>query len=370
MSFSGLKNSTQTRLVLRHVAAWFIYALYIYIVNCITDPTIAPVKVIAHLLPFCLSFYVCLGCLKLFKKSFILGILALVASLLSLLYLGYNYTYHVLANVGIYIYKSMKLPEFLQAALTGYLQYFVYALLYFMIRALFKREQSLRFLQEEKFMLEREKKQQELENALLKQQEMKIQQEKLELEYAFLRSQINPHFLHNTLNVLFSQALMHSQELADNIMKLSHLMRYALESFEASEGKVNIRNELQHLQTLIDIHQVRFSGALKVDYSIKGEMAGHMLPPLSFITIVENAFKYGDLKDAQRPLIIRVALTEDRIYFYCHNKKKAIPSLELPSHNIGLSNLSKRLDLSFKNRYEIKADNGEDAYTFELTIKK
>lgn len=370
MSFFGLKNSNQTRLVLRHVAAWFIYALYIYIVNCITDPTIAPIKVIAHLLPFCLSFYVCLGCLKLFKKSVILGVIMLVASLLALLGLGYYYIYNILANVGIYIYKSMKFSEFLQAALTGYLQYFVYALLYFMIRALFKREQSLRLVQEEMFMLEREKKQQELENALLKQQEMKIQQEKLELEYAFLRSQINPHFLHNTLNVLFSQALMHSQELADNIMKLSHLMRYALESFEAEEGMVGIRNELQHLQTLIDIHQVRFSGALKVDYSIKGDMNGHMLPPLSIITVVENAFKYGDLKDAARPLIIRVQLTEDRIYFYCHNKKKAIPSLELPSHNIGLSNLSKRLDLSFKNRYEIKADNGEDAYTFELTIKK
>lgn len=370
MSSPGLKNNNQLKLVLQHVAAWLIYAVYVYIVNCLTDPTIPPVKVIAHLSPFCLSFYGCLACLNLFRKSAILGILALVASMVLLLTAGYYYTYDVLARAGIYIYKSMKLQEYLQAAFTGYLQYFVYALLYFMIRASFKREQSLRFLQEEKFLLEGEKRQKELENALLKQQELKMQQEKLELEYAFLRSQINPHFLHNTLNVLFSQALMYSQELADNIMKLSQLMRYALESFEADEGKVGIKSELQHLQTLIDIHQVRFSGALQVDFTVTGDMNGHTLPPLSIITIVENAFKYGDLKDAARPLIIRVNLLADRIYFYCYNKKKANPSLELPSHNIGLSNLSKRLDLSFKNKYEIQADNGADDYTFELTIKK
>ncbi|BAV05892.1 two-component system sensor protein, no kinase domain [Filimonas lacunae] len=347
------------------------YVLYIYIVNTYTNPNIRVSVVLAHLLPFCLSFYVSLGCFNLFKKTGILaGIVILFFSMLGMVSLGYLYSYKLLTLAGIVLFDSQNWKMYVQTAFTGYMQYFIYALLYFMVGAASRRERSLRYLQEEKFELEREKKQQELENALLKQQELKIQQEKLELEYAFLRSQINPHFLHNTLNVLFSQALMHSQELADNIMKLSQLMRYAMESFEATDGKVSIKNELQHLQTLIDIHQVRFSGALQIQLTVEGEMNGHALPPLSIITIVENAFKYGDLKDASRPLLIRVCLLEDRIYFYCHNKKKAIPSLELPSHNIGLSNLSKRLDLSFKNRYEIQAQNATDSYTFELTIKK
>ena len=78
----------------------------------------------------------------------------------------------------------------------------------------------------------------ELENSKLKQQELKSQKDKLLLEYAFLRSQVNPHFLHNTLNVLFSQALEHSEELADNISKLSRIMRYSLESVEYESDKV------------------------------------------------------------------------------------------------------------------------------------
>lgn len=357
MAFRGITNHSLFRKVLLHLAIWTIYITYVYIVNYITNPGIRPVVVVAHLLPYCLAFYVSLGCFNLFKKTGVLaGLVILFFSMLALFGLGYLYIYRLLPLAGIILYESHNLNAYLQAAFTGYLQHFIYALLYFMVGASFQRERRLRFLQEEQFVL--------------KQQELKMQKEKLELEYAFLRSQINPHFLHNTLNVLFSQALMHSQELADNIMKLSQLMRYAMESFEAEDGKVNIRNELQHLQTLIDIHQVRFSGALQIDFTVDGEMDGQYLPPLSFITIVENAFKYGDLKDARRPLIIRVKLDSDSIYFYCHNKKKAIPSLELASHNIGLSNLSKRLDLSFKNKYQIVAENGSDSYTFELTIKK
>ncbi len=205
-----------------------------------------------------------------------------------------------------------------------------------------------------------------LENSRLKQQELKSEQEKLLLEYAFLRSQVNPHFLHNTLNVLFSQAMEYSQELADNICKLSRMMRYSMESIEHDSDKVPVQKELDNLKLLIEINNIRFADSRAIQYEIVGEPNGQMLPPLSIITIVENAFKYGDLKDPDHPLTIRVVLRPQQVYFYCRNKKRK-NNLQLSS-GIGITNLSKRLDVAFKNKYNMDAKDEEGFYTFELTL--
>src|SRR5690606_8010228 len=113
-----------------------------------------------------------------------------------------------------------QIREFIKYAVLGYIQYYAYAVLYFAISNFIKKEREYRKVQEEKFYKERE-------NARLKEQELNTQKEKLQAEYAFLRAQVNPHFLHNTLNTLYSQALEHSDILASNISKLSNMMRYS-----------------------------------------------------------------------------------------------------------------------------------------------
>jgi LytS/YehU family sensor histidine kinase len=233
-------------------------------------------------------------------------------------------------------------------------------MLYFHITESFKKERELGKLREEKLR-------NELENSILKQQELKSQKDKLMLEYAFLRSQVNPHFLHNTLNVLFSQALEHSQELADNISKLSRIMRYSLESVEYDSDKVFVQKELDNLHLLIEINNIRFAYSKVIEYVVEGEVTNQMLPPLSMITVVENAFKYGDLKDVHHPLKIRVELRPGQVYFYCRNKVRK-NNLELSSHNIGMANLCKRLDVAFEGKYRMNACDDKDFYTFELTV--
>jgi LytS/YehU family sensor histidine kinase len=104
-----------------------------------------------------------------------------------------------------------------------------------------------------------------------------------------------------------------------------------------------------------------------IDFAAEGVIDGQMLPPLSMITIVENAFKYGDLKDPQYPLTIRVKLQPGQVYFYCRNKKRK-NNLELSSHNIGITNLCKRLDVAFKGKYKMDATDKDEFYTFELTV--
>jgi sensor histidine kinase YesM len=275
--------------------------------------------------------------------------------------IGYAYIFLLLPSAGIVVYSSTAFKPFIQEALLGYVRFFAFALLYIYVRQSFKKEREMRLLQQEKSR-------KELENAILKQQEFQAQQEKLQFEHAFLRSQINPHFLHNTLNTLFSEAMDYSPELAENILKLSSIMRYSLEALEFESGKVLVKKELEHLQTLIDINNLRFGKSKPVEYSVEGELDDQMVPPLSFITIVENAFKYGDLKDPANPLMIRIVLQSDNVYFYCRNKIRK-SDMQLSSSHIGITNLEKRLDVAFKDKYQMNAKKQDNLYIFELTVK-
>jgi sensor histidine kinase YesM len=367
-----LKKGHGISLIQKHIVGWLVYDLVMFFINFLATPAVRIQDVFALSLIYMLVFYVCLFFLKHYVDNgkHLMGSLAIILSFGVLSVVGYEYVVVLLPLAGVKILiGSFDFQSFLQAEILVYMRFFIFALLYFFVERSFRKEKQLRILLEEKFKIEQQRKQEELENAILKQQDLKSQKEKLQFEYAFLRSQINPHFLYNTLNVLFSQALCYSGELADNIMKLSHLMRYAIESIESEEGRVSIKNELQHLQTLIDIYQVRFENQLHINYQVLGEIGEQLVPPLSIITVVENGFKYGDLKDPANPLVIMVILQPKQIYFYCNNKKKATPSLDLSSHNIGFSNLNRRLDIGFKDMYEMKTHDQDAFYTFELTIK-
>ncbi len=347
--------------ILLHISAWVVYASFIYTANSIAKPDVKILPTIFFLLPFCITFYISVYCLNLYKQK---GPIWSVASFFIVFFvmgtLGYCYVYFLLPQFGIELYSTNRFSDFLQGAVLGYVQYFSYAMLYFYVYESFKKERELRRLEEEKLR-------RELENSILKQNELNSEKDKLLLEYAFLRAQVNPHFLHNTLNVLFSQALEYSQELADNILKLSKIMRYSLEGVDFEIDMVKVEKELEHLQLLMDINNIRFGNSKEIDYSVEGEVANQMIPPLSIITAVENAFKYGDLKDPAHPLVIRIVLKPTQVYFYCRNKKRK-NNLDLSSHNIGITNLRKRLDVAFADKYILKANEDDDFYSFELTI--
>ena len=202
--------------------------------------------------------------------------------------------------------------------------------------------------------------------AVLEQENHYLEKHQLITEINFLKAQINPHFLYNTLNTLYAQAQPHSEELAQNIVKLSEIMRYSLESVDNEKGTVQLRKELDHMKNLIDIHQLRFSNSLHIDYQVNGIVNGQQVPPLSMITAVENAFKYGDLKNPEHPVKIRIDIEPNHIHFTCCNKKKK-GSIET-TYGIGINNIKRRLNIAFKNRYELKTQNDGDNYTFELTL--
>jgi two-component system LytT family sensor kinase len=219
------------------------------------------------------------------------------------------------------------------------------------------------------FAIQAVRKEKQIRNIEL--QHLKVEQDRLQSEYAFLRAQINPHFLHNTLNFFYAKSLNCSTELSEGILTLSDIMRYSLESNESENGTVSLAKEVEHLKNVIKINQLRFSNKLHLDFVTKGDISAVRIIPLVLITLVENAFKHGDLTDPQYPVQLSLEVSDDRstLRFTTYNKRKKGPK-EL-SHGIGIENIRKRLNWTYPQHYTFENGNdtdNEDFYATALTI--
>lgn len=203
---------------------------------------------------------------------------------------------------------------------------------------------------------------------ILEAQKMQLEVEKSQANFNFLKAQINPHFLHNTLNFLYAKSLPYSTELSEGILTLSDIMRYALSEGNAKDGKAALKDEIEHVRNVIKINQLRFSNNLNVQFDVEGVVNGATIIPFVLITLVENAFKHGDLKNTEYPIEIHLSVKNSKLSFYCRNKKKMGPK-EL-STGIGLDNIQKRLDLAYGKNYSLKVKDEAEFYTTELTIDK
>ena len=141
---------------------------------------------------------------------------------------------------------------------------------------------------------------------ILQAQKLQLEAQISQANFNFLKAQINPHFLHNTLNFLYAKSLPYSAELSEGILTLSDIMRYALNQGNQKDGKAPLKDEIEHVQNVIKISQLRFSNQLKVNFEIEGNVEGRMIIPFVLITLVENAFKHGDLKNPDYPIDIKV----------------------------------------------------------------
>lgn len=210
-----------------------------------------------------------------------------------------------------------------------------------------------------------------LDEAHIEETRKKAQLEKeiLHTELNYLRYQIHPHFLFNTLSFIYTQVRECSEKAAKSVMVLSDIMRYALENHD-EEGKVEIENEIRHIINLIEIHQLRFNNELSVQLEISDiiEFKYRRIVPLLLITFVENAFKYGDLQDPENPLKIKICIHQGHFKFYIQNKKKStLPPIT--SMGIGLTNVKRRLSLAYNtDQYQLDIEDLSNLYTVNLAL--
>lgn len=196
---------------------------------------------------------------------------------------------------------------------------------------------------------------------------LSIEKGKIEAEYAFLRAQINPHFLFNTLSLFYAKSLPLSAELSDGIVTLSQIMRYSLEKNDDSK-MVLLSEEMEHVNNVIRINQLRFSQRLQIDLKIEDFFPSVQVVPLIIITIIDNVLKHGDCTLTKDPAIIHLFNSEDGyfIHLYTYNRKKK--SLIKDSGGIGMENLKKRLDSQYGNNYELIVEENNDFYMLKLKL--
>jgi sensor histidine kinase YesM len=200
----------------------------------------------------------------------------------------------------------------------------------------------------------------ELQNKIL---ETQLQLKDQELHY--LKRQINPHFLFNTLNTIYGFAIKQSKQTPEIILKLSNLLDYIL--YQVNKPKVSLKEEVLHIKEYIELEKIRFQESLKVEFSAS-EIDEHIqVAPMLLIPFVENAFKHGTLEYGFLTIDIQTSVVERQLTFRIANSYR-----EANDHSknggIGIENIRKRLDLNYADNFELKTEKKNNRYVAELMI--
>jgi two-component system, LytTR family, sensor histidine kinase AlgZ len=195
-----------------------------------------------------------------------------------------------------------------------------------------------------------------------------IENERLTAELRFLKAQINPHFLFNTLNNLYYLATVNSPKTPDVIDKLSQMMRYML--YDSNHPKVSINKEIEYMKNYIDLENLRLDNKVPIKFDIVGDTTNKHIVPLIFITFLENAFKHGVSNNSKDAFVnIRIKIEGDNCYYSVENAKLSTKAAqEIAKSGIGLSNVKRRLELSYPNRYNLDVSETDLKYYIELSI--
>ncbi|MBK1439416.1 histidine kinase [Parapedobacter sp. ISTM3] len=201
-------------------------------------------------------------------------------------------------------------------------------------------------------------------NFKLREHRKSLENEKLNAELAFLKSQINPHFLFNSLNNIYSLAYQKSEKTPEAILKLSEIMRYML--YESNEEFVLLEEEINYLKNYIELQKLRFKEKVYVDLYVDVDEPGHRIMPLLLISFLENAFKHGVSTNASKPIRIDIEVHHGRLHFKAENAKSQLNKDQ--TKGVGLTNLKRRLQLGYPGRHTINIVESEDYYSSELFI--
>ncbi len=190
-----------------------------------------------------------------------------------------------------------------------------------------------------------------------------LQDKSREAELAFLRSQINPHFLFNSLNNIYSLSYKGSEKTSGAILKLSELMRYML--YEKKET-VNLETEWEYVRHFIALQQLRYDHPLQTILLMEGDTASWEIPPYLLITLAENAFKHGDFS-GERAFVLNVNAGQDVLN--CYSQNFIAHQQKDPTGGIGLDNICRRLELMYEGRHQlsIQKDEGIFRVSFQIT---
>ena len=190
--------------------------------------------------------------------------------------------------------------------------------------------------------------------------------EKAEAELSFLKSQINPHFLFNSINAVYFLIDKENKEAREALHKFSDMLRYQL--YEAGGDKIPIEKEIDFLNDYVALQKLRKDDQYKVDFSADTEVKGFSIEPLLLVSFVENAFKHISHRSNETNYVkVKLSKTNGTLDFQVENSKEDAISTE-KNGGIGLQNVKRRLELLYPGKYDLNIQNGEDVFTVHLKL--
>lgn len=189
-----------------------------------------------------------------------------------------------------------------------------------------------------------------------------LQLEQKKSELGFLKSQIGPHFLFNTLNTFYSELLLEKPDTAEDILKLSKLLRFV--TYEVENDFISSEKDIQFIEDYIYFYEKRFENQLALDFMIQGNGLGKKIPSMVLIHFVENVFKHGLVTEKSDPATILVRFDED--YFEIKTRNKSLASENYMEGGIGQKSVQRRLEVLFPGRFELVSRKENDYFISHL----
>ena len=194
---------------------------------------------------------------------------------------------------------------------------------------------------------------------------VEMNKEKVESELAYLKQQINPHFLFNSLNSIYSLVLPHSEKASDVVLKLSTILRYML--YETNQDKISVTKEVEIMIDYIELNKLKYLDTSDILYSFDGDFSGLVIEPLITIPFIENAFKYGTNNNEKSYMRISLRYEKGELVFYIENK--ILNEIKSKEHSgIGIKNISRRLEIIYDDKHSMKIVNKNGLFSVKLKI--
>lgn len=194
-----------------------------------------------------------------------------------------------------------------------------------------------------------------------------LQQEKLQAELQYLKAQVHPHFLFNTINNIYSLSLDHSPKTSRSLLELSELLSYML--YECNTNRVYLKKEIELIQNYISLEKLRYSERLDLRFEVSGNLTEIYIAPLILLPFVDNCFKHGP-GDTMSECFVHFNLRIDHGLLYL-NLINSVPEKEITStqnSGIGLKNVKRRLEGEYQDKYELEVRPESGTYQVKLKI--
>jgi two-component system, LytTR family, sensor kinase len=205
-----------------------------------------------------------------------------------------------------------------------------------------------------------------LDKIIQKRDKDSLEKDVRKSELAALRFQLNPHFLFNVFNNIYSMALSKSEKTPDALLKLSQTLRYILQQ---KDGMVPISEEIEHLNLMLEFEKIRYpDSVINFNLNISPDAKHTKVPAMLLFPFIENIFKHGEAGTEQNPVLINLSITKEAIAYTVTNPVKTSPQNNFEKSGTGLENLTRRLSILYPNRYELQTKKENNYFNSNLLL--